>query len=115
MAANSHPHVIHTIAGFLKELKIGDIFWYMTSCDGRPEEIFGPCTIFAFLADRYPVVRYHRDIEEIHEDYIKYLTNEFHGVFLNAADAYTYLEQCKIAYLKDPAYYVRRIARQKQK
>ena len=90
--------VVRSVAGFRKELNIGDIFWHMTSLYGVPYEIVGPCTISAFLMDRrfgFSMVEYTHSragVEVTQEDSIEDLTNQHHGVFLNSADAYEYFQ-----------------------
>lgn len=90
--------VVRSVESFCKELNVGDVFWYVTSWFGRPYEIVGPCTITGFLMDKrfgFPVVEYTRldaGGEIIEERSIGDLTNQYHGVFLSAADAYEYFE-----------------------
>ena len=92
--------VIHSVTRFLRELKVGDVFWHMTaSSHGEPYTIEGPCTILKiFIAPRTQsvMVRYarswSRETEDIVEDAIKDLVNVRHGVFLNAPDATAYLD-----------------------
>lgn len=96
-------HVIRNVRQFRKQLKVGDVFWQMTSWHYAPHEIQGPCTILGFfkhVGGGIPMVRHEwsRGEEQvIEEQSINDLTNEWHGVFLNAADAYAYFEECKAA------------------
>ncbi len=94
-------HVIRSVEGFRKELKVGDVFWHMTSSFGAPYEIVGSCRITAFWMDKrfgFSMVHYTRldaGAEVIEEMSIEDLTNKYHGVFLSAADAYEYFEARK--------------------
>ena len=93
--------VIHTVTRFCMELRVGDVFWHMTtSSHGEPYTIEGPCTILnIFIAPRTQsvMVRYarswSRETEDIVEDAIKDLVNLRHGVFLNAPDAAAYFDE----------------------
>ncbi len=84
---------IHSVTGFCKQLKKGDVFWHITSLHGEPYAVEGPCEILAiFLRDRNSIVmvRYARPwvdaTECIVEDAVSDLVNKHHGVFLNYAD-----------------------------
>jgi len=85
-------HVIHRIKEFQKELKVGDVFWHMTSDYGVPCEIVGPCTIILLRRSFVRYMRLEADAEVIEEESIGDLVNQHHGVFLNSMDAYEYFE-----------------------
>lgn len=93
-------HVIGSTSEFRRELKVGDVFWYMTSRHRAPRDIQGPCTILGFSRDvRFGTfdvqyVRSRGDEEVIEDGSVCDLTNNWHGVFLNSADAYAYFEEC---------------------
>ena len=103
---------------FRTKLNIGDVFWRMASRYGKPYAIEGPCTILELSIDEVfgcPLIMYACGQEPeacIVEDSINDMTNEYHGVFSNEADAFAYFEERKCAYAKDP-YFVARIQRQK--
>ena len=103
---------------FRTKLNISDVFWHMASRYGKPYAVEGPCTILELSIDEVfgcPLIMYACLQESevcIIEDSINDLTNEYHGVFLNEADAFAYFEERKRASVEDP-YFVARIQRQK--
>ena len=103
---------------FMAKLNVGDVFWHMASRYGKPYAIEGPCTILELSIDEVfgcPLIMY-TCVQEpeacIVEDSVNDITNEYHGVFLNQADAFAYFEECTRASVEDP-YFVACIQRQK--
>lgn len=99
--------IIDSVEQFRKELKVGDVFWHMTSRYTAPDAIIGPCTIIRLWGNQYwqNVVKFKRlsgGNELIEEENISTLTNVAHAVFLNAEDAYEYFKERKEAYAQDP-------------
>ena len=98
--------VIRSMRVFYKHLRVGDVFWHMTSRDSKPYEIEGPCKILALFTDKrfwLSTVRYartHAEGETIEEMTIGDLTNDLHGVFLDPASAYAYLAERQGEYEK---------------
>ena len=96
--------VIHSLRGFLKNFKVGDVFWHMTSQNTRPYGVEGPCEITEIFNDtrfNLPTVRYTQgDIkgDTIREKTIGDLTNRWHGVFLDSASAYAHLTARQVEY-----------------
>ena len=102
---------------FREKLDVGDVFWRMTSCRGEPRTVQGPCTILEFSADEtgLSIVTYAHMLGRmvIEEDRSLHdLTDEYHGVFVNKADAERHLAQQKAVYANDPLF-VARLMRQK--
>ena len=101
--------IINSVEKFLSALKVGDIFWYMTSHFCKPYSIEGPCTILAFTARgrrNLPCVKcrvLHGHTWKVEEYYIRDVTNEWHGVFLAKEDASAYFNKRTAAYKSDPA------------
>ena len=88
--------IINSVEKFLSALKVGDIFWYMTSRFCKPYSVEGPCTIFAFTARglrNLSCVKcrvLHGHTWKVEEHYIRDVTNEWHGVFLAKDHASAY-------------------------
>ena len=87
---------IHGVTQFCKQLKVGDVFWHITSRYGEPYAVEGPCEIQDIFLERtmgrtVVMVQYVRPWVEISEciveDAVSDLVNERHGVFLNHDDA----------------------------
>ena len=83
---------IHSVTRFRDELKIGDVFWQITSLCGNPYAVEGPCEILQMFWERNVLmVTYVRPwvdaAECIIEDAVSDLVHKPHGVFLNNADA----------------------------
>ncbi|MDP1688989.1 MAG: hypothetical protein Q8L47_02565 [bacterium] len=96
-------NVIHAPDEFLRQLKVGDQFYHITSYCGAPQSIEGPVTITRFEVGKYSP-RVHltslRGEDVIH---VGDLTNDVHGVFVAYDDAIAYFNERKTAYETDPA------------
>ena len=85
-------NAIRSVMRFRDELKIGGVFWQITSLHGEPYAVEGPCEILQMFWERNVLmVTYVRPwvdaAECIIEDAVSDLVHKPHGVFLNNADA----------------------------
>lgn len=96
--------VIRSVRQFRKQLKVGDVFWHMRSWHCKPYDIEGPCRVLGFSRSKqlgFETVEYEVEGGGIEESSIGDLTNKWHGVFMNAADAYAYFDERAAAYNTD--------------
>jgi hypothetical protein len=99
-------YIIQSVEQFRKELKVGSVFWHMTSRYTAPHTIDGPCTIIRLWGNQYwqntLKFKWFSDGEErTEEKSLIDLTSCHHGVFLSEEDAYEYFERRKNAYAQD--------------
>ena len=98
---------IHGVTQFCEQMKVGDVFWHITSRYGEPYAVEGPCEIRDIFRERtrgrtVVMVQYVRPWVEIGEciveDAVSDLVNERHGVFLNKADAAAEFDRRRVTY-----------------
>lgn len=102
--AQKVAHVIQSKEDFLAALDIGNTFWYMSSRHKRPYTVEGPFKILDFVLRgkqqflNVKCVITRGRVQSIEYYSITDLTNEYHGVFINKDEAWTYFKQKQAAY-----------------
>ena len=97
-------HVIRSAEEFLAALKVGDKFWYMSSHQFRPHAVKGPFRVIGlvrvgkqqFLNVKCGI-RSGR-VEKVECYSVNDLTNEYHGVFTDEAEARAYFMKKQTAF-----------------